>query len=692
MKNSVLRRVFAGQYDDALPRADLRRAGLLFLFYTGTALFGLSLSPVSGFAALVWPPTGIAIAMLFLFGMRLWPAVFIGAWAVNLYMGASAAAAFGIAAGNASEAVAGAWLLHTSGVPQQLERVRDVLAVLLTALVVPLASATIGVASLSLAGAVPPGAFGETWRAWWIGDALAVLVVLPAILAWRSEPSPFSLPLRRMAEGAAVGVTLLGAGLVIFGDVPVFASSFPFVFVIFVVFLWSSRLGQRNVATSGLILSGVVIWHLARGTGIFQGPALIQALFGTQIFIGMMSGTAMVLAAAMHERTRAMEELRQRAEDLEYHRGLLMQAMAKDDALFQSIGEAIVVVGRDGRIALANTAFEKIAGRGDFAGKRLSELWDLHDTEGNAISEADRPAARALAAGSKSVRVRCVMAFKDGRRIPVAVTASPYLQEDRIIGVVVVMHDARKEAEIDRAKNEFVSLASHQLRTPLSIINWHLEAIMSKGAHRAMGLPYRRYIAECFAATRRLFGMVSALLNISRIEANTFSITPRPVALARLVREARESFDREIAAKDITVEERFSPHPPHIPLDPGIMRITLENLISNAVKYTPVEGRIMLGIAQKNSHILVSVADTGYGIPRDARGKIFSKFFRAENVAQKVPDGNGLGLYIVKSVLERAGGSISFVSRPGHGTRFTVTLPVSGMSRRQGNTTLVSSV
>ena len=154
---------------------------VLFVAYVLSARLGLMISPVSGFATLVWPPTGIALAALLLRGVRLWPAVMLGAVVANAWNGASLWAALGIGIGNTLEAILAVWLLtRVAGIHRGLDRLPDVLAlVVLGAGVSSTVSASIGAAVLRLVGVVEPGRLAETWRAWWVGDALGDLVVIP---------------------------------------------------------------------------------------------------------------------------------------------------------------------------------------------------------------------------------------------------------------------------------------------------------------------------------------------------------------------------------------------------------------------------------------------------------------------------------------------------------------------------------
>jgi two-component system, NarL family, sensor histidine kinase FusK len=187
---------------------------ILFAVYFITARIGLSLDAVSGFASAVWPPTGIALVAILLLGYRYWPGIFLAAFLVNVVTGAPVLVAAGMGLGNALEALVGAYLLTWVGFKPSLERVKDVLSlVVFAALISTMVSATIGVSSLLLGDVISSSAYGSTWFAWWIGDMLGNLVIAPLLLAWIQRPRMSWHP-KRLAEivllvGLLIGVSLL---------------------------------------------------------------------------------------------------------------------------------------------------------------------------------------------------------------------------------------------------------------------------------------------------------------------------------------------------------------------------------------------------------------------------------------------------------------------------------------------------
>ncbi|MCA1825988.1 MAG: MASE1 domain-containing protein [Myxococcales bacterium] len=287
----------------------MRRAVLgcmaLFAAYFVLARFGLLMGAVAGFAAPVWPATGIALVALRMFGLGLWPGVFAGALAVNLHAGASILTAVGIACGNTLEAVVGSWLLGRARFHPAFERIEDVMAlIVLAALCSTAVSASIGVGSLLLSAVVHgEGAF-DALRAWWIGDALGDLVVAPALfIAW-ARPRLRGRP-GIVAEAVLLAIVIGGVGVLVFGH----PSSFlRHPFILFPPLAWAAlRYGQYGAMGSVLISSAIAIAGTAMGLGPFVERTLSDSLLQVQVFMGIAAVTALLLGSAIAERNRAID-------------------------------------------------------------------------------------------------------------------------------------------------------------------------------------------------------------------------------------------------------------------------------------------------------------------------------------------------------------------------------------------------
>lgn len=280
--------------------------------YVITARIGLSLDAVGGFATVVWPASGIALAALLLGGYRLWAAVWIGAFAANYLTGASIPASAGIALGNTLEAVAGVSLLNNvPGFRRELSRVRDVIALMiLPVLFSTLIAATIGVGTLYISGKLYSTQLADAWRSWWIGDAIGDLIAAPFLLVWLTwtRRTRFS----RVSESLALGVAIVLAGMIVFAGAPEVGSvARGREYLIFPPLIWAAlRFGTRGSVTSVLITAVIALYYTASGRGPFVHGDLHDNLLALQLFTGVTGATFLVLGASIAERVRTARDLR----------------------------------------------------------------------------------------------------------------------------------------------------------------------------------------------------------------------------------------------------------------------------------------------------------------------------------------------------------------------------------------------
>jgi two-component system sensor histidine kinase VicK len=183
--------------------------------------------------------------------------------------------------------------------------------------------------------------------------------------------------------------------------------------------------------------------------------------------------------------------------------------------------------------------------------------------------------------------------------------------------------------------------------------------------------------------------LVNALLNVSRLELGTFVIEPKPTDMSKAIKDTIDEYKKQVDDKKIKLSYSFGKNIPIIPADPKLLHMIIENILSNAVKYTPESGKIEILLSlDKQKNVLMKISDTGYGIPKNLQDKIFTKLFRADNVREKDTEGTGLGLYIVKSIIDNSDGKIWFTSEENKGTTFFVTIPIAGMKKKEGTKTL----
>jgi PAS domain S-box-containing protein len=365
----------------------------------------------------------------------------------------------------------------------------------------------------------------------------------------------------------------------------------------------------------------------------------------------------------------------------------IKEAKAKDEAMLASIGDGFIATDKDGVIVLVNKVFESIFGweSKEVYGKKLADVVAMFDERGKEVPESNRLITEALTQTTTTAALQYKK--KDGSLFPVAVTVSPIILEGTVIGAVEIFRDVTKEKQIDKAKTEFVSLASHQLRTPLSTVSWYTEMLLAGDAGK-ITKEQKKYLKEVYISNQRMVELVNALLNVSRLELGTFAVKLEPTDIVAVIRSVVKEQKPQINAKKQQVQFEFANNLPILQADPKLLGIVFQNLLSNAIKYTEENGVIRLSVSLEGTDIVATVSDNGWGIPKDQQDKIFTKFFRADNVKEQDTEGTGLGLYIVKSIVEYSGGHVSFQSEETKGTTFRISLPKTGMQKKEGSKTL----
>ena len=366
--------------------------------------------------------------------------------------------------------------------------------------------------------------------------------------------------------------------------------------------------------------------------------------------------------------------------------------LAVREAMISSVGDGLVATDRDGKILLMNPAAEKmlLQNAKEVIGKNYVETVPAADKEGKIIPGEKRPLHAVLKQGksftnhSANYYVR-----KNGSKFPAAITSSPIKYQNSIIGAIITFRDITHEKEVDRMKTEFISLASHQLRTPLSAIRWFVEMLQNGDAGK-LNRKQVELLGDIYQSTKRMIELVGDLLNISRMETGRIIIDPKPTHLGQLLEEVLKELKSKINSKRQKLAISYHPDLSEINIDPNLIRAVYLNLLSNAIKFTPEYGEITVIISKKGNDIISQITDTGWGIPKNEQAKIFQKFYRGSNIIKKVFEGTGLGLYLVKSIVEASKGKIWFKSQKNKGTTFWFSLPASGILPKKGEVSITA--
>jgi integral membrane sensor domain MASE1 len=552
--------------------------------YFAAARLGFALALNADQVTAVWPPTGIALAAVLVFGLRAGPGVLLGAFAANASLHEPWLVAAGIGVGNALEAVAGAELLRRLRFDRRLIRVRDVLALAVAATASPLVAATIGVGCLIGGNVQPAAAFAALWKLWWIGDALGALIVTPVLIMWTRD----ALPRRRGApfEAAALLAALVAGSALAFSEAPAAQLS---EYVIFPFLIWGAlRFGPAGSALVVLAAYAFETYATYRGFGPFPAMEPGDALVLLQVFMAVAAVTGLVLAAITVQNRQAQESA-QRSEQWLLLALRAARAGAWDWDLLtgktrRSPGLELVLGLPPGGLGDTQEALRERMVPEDRA--RFDA--ELH----HAIETRSRYGVEVRLA-----REDGTAAWADTRG---EVVTDPSGNPVRLVGIAIdvsrqkeleqeLRRQADQLAEADRRKTEFLAMLSHELRNPLAPIVHAVELLGSSD-------PKTRLQAQ--DAIRRqaahLARIVGDLLDVSRISRGAIRLEPRRVALADLVTTATEEWRHMIAERGQALSLDLPPEPVWLDVDPTRFAQVISNLVHNSAKFTPHGGRIWI--------------------------------------------------------------------------------------------------
>jgi PAS domain S-box-containing protein len=668
----------------------IARILLLAVVYFAAAKLGLSLASLHKNVTPVWPPTGIAIGALLIFGRRLWPGVSIGALAVNALTDIPLGSALGIAAGNTLEALAACWLLQRlTGWRNSLDLVADVMRfVACAAVLAPIVSATIGSLSLCLGGAAAWDRFWPLWLTWWVGDGFGALIVTPLVLSWSSRRRFES---RDWPEIAVLLVLHFLVVMIVFGGwFPGPVKTYSLSYLCLPFLLWAALKFDLRIVTSAIVLmAGVALWGARAGYGPFAAASPNLSLILLISFVGTSTLMTLVVAAVMVERQRAEADKYKLGSELELHQrriegivahipGVVWEAWGKPDAANQ-------------RIDFVSSHVEKMLGYSQDEWLSTPNFW-LTIVHPDDRERAAREAAAIFTSGKGgSSRFRWI--HKDGREIWVEAQSVVVCDETGPIGMRGVTMDisAAVQAEIERAdllqresqarqdaeeasrlKEEFLATVSHELRTPLNaVVGW--SRLLRGGQLDKDGMQHALEVIERNASAQRQ--IIEDLLDVSRIITGKLRINTQRVDLLLVTHAAVDAVRPAAEAKEIDLRMHFEAPDSIVRADFERLQQVLWNLLANAVKFTPQKGVVDLYLRRKGSLAEIRIEDSGPGIPAEFLPRIFERFSQADGSSTRKHGGLGLGLAIVRHLVELHGGIVSAANRENGGAVLTVVLP-----------------
>ncbi len=682
--------------------AELRGIALLTATYFAAAKFSLLLAIPPGYATAVWPPSGIALAALLLGGTPLWPGVWLGAALTNLTVQGSPLLAGLIATGNTLEAVAGAELVRRWAGGGRFDSGEQVVKFVGSIALSATIAACVGVFSLTLRNALSWSDFGLNAWTWWEGDAAGMVVVTPLILSFSAPGWPrWSLP--KAIEASALAASLALVSFVVFGGVLANGASALLSFLTLPFIVWAAiRFSKREVTGAAAIVCVIAAAYTVKGSGPWGALPSNLALLVLLAYTSALVITGLVLTAVIGERERAMAELgdtnqllaqrvAERTQLLEEANRALRAELAEharheeivreNEERFRLIVEgvkdyAIFMLDRDGNIATWNAGAQAIKGytAADVIGTHFSRFYTPEDLARGWPAHELEVARAEGRFEDEGWRVR-----KDGSRFwaNVIITAL-YDGEHRLRGFAKVTRDltARRRIEAlqerERQMHEFLAMLGHELRNPLAAIANALALIQSKPAAEKAEL-----LTVIERQSAHLSRIVDDLLDVGRITRGKIVLKKEILDLNDVVSRALDASRPLIDARGHNVSLQLASSIVPVAADPTRLAQVVQNLVGNAVKYTPERGRITITAARESDKAVLRVRDSGIGIPADLLPRVFDLFVQGDRSLDRTDGGLGIGLTLVKRLVEMHGGSVEAKSAgPDKGSEFTVLLPL----------------
>lgn len=386
---------------------------------------------------------------------------------------------------------------------------------------------------------------------------------------------------------------------------------------------------------------------------------------------GRFSGTTQsltVLIQDVTEQVRAKREIEALAQ-------LMEERSARQDSIIASMTDALWVYDGAGLVVDVNPAAVSMFGLGSrreaIDRGSLSEF-SLRYPDGRPVPVKEMPYARALRGEIVPDYLAMGRHLITGRDIDLSIATAPIQSGGNVVGAVLVMRDITALQELDRKKDEFLSVASHELRTPLTTIKGYAQ-LLAQTANVITREDRVTYLSAVLGEIDRMMGLISELLDVSRIETNRLQLHPQAVNWLKFLEKQASAFRVQHRGRKINFLPKIGEAT--LQVDPDRIRQVVDNLLSNALKYSPDGSDIDVVVEEHDGLIATSFVDHGIGIPRDEIPQLFERFHRARNVSSRYYGGLGLGLYIAKAIIQAHGGTIRIQSEEGKGSTFTVTLP-----------------
>ena len=381
-------------------------------------------------------------------------------------------------------------------------------------------------------------------------------------------------------------------------------------------------------------------------------------------FVGFLDLTD--IKKSEEEIQKTQEALLNILEDSEEERKKAEEERNKTLSIINNFADGILLFDKENILTLVNPEAEK------FFGEKIKNLLGSSLFQLSEITFLN-PLTLVLGKEVKNI-FRKEISFK--KNLVIEVSSLPIIREEEQLGTLVILHNITREKTIERMKTEFVSLAAHQLRTPLSAIKWTLNMLL-EGDLGKITKDQRDVLEKSYISNERMISLINDLLDVTRIEEGRYIFKPVFAQIENVVQFVLNSLKEEFKKKKIKLYfKKPEGKLPKVKIDVEKIRLVINNLLENAIKYTQMGGEASVSLNSNKNEVEFTVEDNGAGIPADQQDRIFTKFFRGANVIRMETEGSGLGLFITKNIIEAHGGKIWFESEQGKGTTFHFILPV----------------
>jgi len=400
--------------------------------------------------------------------------------------------------------------------------------------------------------------------------------------------------------------------------------------------------------------------------------------------------TAKLLVKRDRELLHANKEMDKKVKELQHSETAMLKAFSdlkagkialeleknRTSAIIENIIDPIIVINNEDKIELLNqSAREVLSFNNNYKKAKIDKKDNYSMKNFQSITDIDYDVSSLSEEGGMENEEELVMQIEGQEITYKVITAKVVDINGDSLGTMKIFYNLTREKMLDKLKSEFITIAAHQLRTPLSAIKWVIKMVLD-GDAGSLNTDQAELLKKGYKSNERIITLVNDMLNVSRIEEGRFGYAMQKNDLTKVLDNILEALSGNISKKSIKLTVDKDSDFPLLNIDTKKMTLVFQNLIENAIKYSPDHGKINIKMRRDGKFVKIMVKDNGIGIPENDKEKLFSKFYRAENALRLQTEGSGLGLFIVKNIVKKHGGDINFESEEGVGTKFIITLPI----------------